>query len=190
MTEKILYYFFFTSVLIWFIPPIRQYRTDYFYFFLILAVTDVFSLLFNYIINIDQFLAFNLFSYFAVITLQKKEFIVRYLSMLILTALVIISITIALPSSNNFTFIIIHTVLLYIFLRRFIHNFYFMNMVNIFLLGLIFYEFTVITKFMNLITGFTNAYYYYVITSVFQIIFGLFFSVFREGDTRLIFKLK
>jgi hypothetical protein len=51
---------------------------------------------------------------------------------------------------------------------------------------LVFYELTVILKFFNIIIGFADAYGFYFVTSIAQIIFGLFFSIVREDESGVI----
>jgi hypothetical protein len=190
MIKDLLLYLYLFSIFIWFIPPIRQYRTEYFLFFLIVAFADVFSILFNRVFNIEQYIAFNLLSYFAMLSLLNINKFQRYLILYIIIFFVILYLTSLIPDTKQVIFLLIHVTLLYMFLRRLIDNIYFNSYLSVFLLMLIFYEFTIITKFLNLVAGFTDANYYYIITSIFQILFGLFFSIFREGDNRLVFQLK
>ena len=64
------------------------------------------------------------------------------------------------------------------------------RLLNLFVIILIFYEITLIAKFLNNLTGFTNDYYYYVITSIFEIAFGIFFIIFKADNKFLVFQLK
>jgi hypothetical protein len=71
-------------------------------------------------------------------------------------------------------------------LKRFIVNYAFEKRVNVFNLILIFYFLTIITKFFNLLTGFADAIAFFIITSIAQVIFGLYFSIVREDKPKIV----
>ncbi len=76
--------------------------------------------------------------------------------------------------------VIIQVVLLFIFLKTFIVEYAFNSKLNLFYLVLVFYVLTIISKFLIVILGLANASAFFHITTIAQIIFGLFFSIYRE----------
>ncbi|MDH7606067.1 MAG: hypothetical protein QHH13_14300, partial [Melioribacter sp.] len=60
--------------------------------------------------------------------------------------------------------------------------------INAFYIVLLFYELTLITKFLIILFNTEDATAYFIITTIFQITFGLFFSIFREDKTSIALK--
>jgi hypothetical protein len=84
-------------------------------------------------------------------------------------------------------FLVIENIILFLFFLKFLIVDYVNNKrIKLFFLMLVFYELTVILKFFNIIIGFADAYGFYFVTSIAQIIFGLFFSIVREDESGVI----
>ncbi|MDP2036084.1 MAG: hypothetical protein Q8L04_01780, partial [Ignavibacteria bacterium] len=77
-------------------------------------------------------------------------------------------------------------VLLFVFLKWLITTYVETKKLNIFYLMLVFYMLTVILKFFNLLFGFADASAFFIITTIAQIIFGLFFSFVREDGSGIV----
>ena len=76
-------------------------------------------------------------------------------------------------------------------LKDFITFLVFNNTINIFLIVLIFDEITVVTKSLNLVSTLSNEYLsYYIMTSSFEVLVGIFFLIFTDDNPRLFHKLK
>jgi hypothetical protein len=73
-----------------------------------------------------------------------------------------------------------------IFLKRFILLSVLDKKIDLFLLLIIFYELTILSKLITLISGSANAYLYFIVTTLFESIIGLLFLFFKEDDPRLI----
>ena len=84
----------------------------------------------------------------------------------------------------------LHFLFLFKFLQTFIIKLVEEKTVSIFLGCLIFYEITAATKYFGLITGFANAVPYYIITTIFEFLIGLFFCLFKEIAQKFLFNLK
>lgn len=179
---------FFISIIVWFFPAIRQYKTKYFWFFLILALSDpIVYILRTTLIYNPSFYFYVFISFLLIISLQDKDFIIRarlfWLSIFILTI-----IGFFLDISNNSQLLLLlftNSIILFILLRNYIVEFV-NKKNNLFLLFLVIYQLTNISKFLNLLLGFADATAFFIITSIFQIAFGLFFSIFREDNSKLV----
>lgn len=82
--------------------------------------------------------------------------------------------------------VVIQVVLLFIFLKNFIVEYAFNSRLNLFYLILVFYILTIISKFLIIFLNLANASAFFHITTIAQIVFGLFFSIYREdkqGDS-------
>ena len=171
------------GVVVWAIVPLRQYRQKYFLYFLFHSGTNFF---------------FPTFSFLALCSLLNYRTIKKYGIILILLFII----TCIIGLDNNILGIpgyhavaislsIIHSFILLIFLKQFMTTFYAkQNLVDIFSLLLIFYEIMNIAKFLNYLTGFTNDYFYFNITTSFEILIGIFFIIFKADNKRLVFQLK
>jgi len=86
-------------------------------------------------------------------------------------------------SSRDHLFIavIIQVVLLFTFLKTFIVEYSFNSKFNLFYLILVFYVLTIISKFLTVLIGFVDASAFFHITTIAQILFGLYFSLYREN---------
>ena len=83
----------------------------------------------------------------------------------------------------------IHLFILLKFLEHLIINFAHKTNINFFLVVLVLYELTILTKNIEVLTGLTLGYTYFYITGIFEIFIGLFFILFKEGNPKLILQL-
>ena len=175
---------------IWLIPPFRQRTTKYLNYFIVLALSEITSFVLFLFFNIDQYLIFIFYSYLLVISIIQLNYIKRFSILFLILGLCTIIISLFFPNIKHFIFVSLHLIILIIFLKSFILEMLNKKIFLLFGLLLIFYELTIISKYLNLFTGMTDAYTYFIITSIFQILFGLFFSLFKAGDNRLFIQLK
>lgn len=185
--SKILLYL---SIITWLIPPFRQYRTNYFLFFLILALLDPISFIFRFLFNTTIPFAFYIYTNFLLfLSLLDFNIIKKNTFIFITSSIVLLGILIFAHFTNNQSLIIllaIQFLILSIILKKFIVKYAFDKKINFFLLVLIFYFLTIISKFLNVLTGFADATAFFLITSIAQIIFGLYFSIVRENKPEVV----
>ena len=192
--DKLVY----VGVVIWAIVPLRQYKQKYFLYFLFTVYPDVITVFARFFFHSKTNFFFPTFSFLALCSLLDYKTIKKYGIILIL--LFFISCLIGLDD-NAFGIVgyrmiamslsIIHSFILFIFLKQFITTFYTkQNLVNIFLFILIITEIMYVIKFLNYLTGFINGYLYFNITTSFGILFGIFFIIFKADSPRLVFQLK
>ncbi len=179
----------FTSIIVWLLPPFKQYKGKYFLFFLILACIDPISLFFIYIIRYplpSQILV--LFNYCLLLSLIEKNFLRKNWIWILLIALVLLSPTIFHFNRNEIilVYILLQFGITLIILKNLITNFVSAGKLSLFHLVFIFYQFTAIAKYYNLLIGFADATAFFILTSIAQIIFGLFFSIYREDKSGLV----
>jgi hypothetical protein len=187
---KILY---FTGVVFWLVPPIRQFRTPLFYFFLVLVLGDTISLGYGSILGKSIPLAYYVvFSFLLIISLIDKVIVKRnkYLILAIGVILVIGLFIVRLETSYYFIlFALLHSIIFIMILKLFIMSYVNYSKINFFLLMLLFYQTTVLFKLLNMAIGFADATAFFVITGIAQIIFGLYFSIVRADRSESIIKL-
>ena len=171
-----------TGIIVWTLPPIRQYKGWFFDFFLILAVIDPLSTIYGLLTKTSFPLwIFVLFAFLLIISITSEELLKRYKYLFIILPLVFI---LAIPFQTKSTYLFIlmmeHVVLFLVFLSFLIVKYNNEKKLIFFYLMLVFYELMTILKLFNLLIGFSEAYAFFIITTVAQIAFGLFFSIVRE----------
>lgn len=179
------------SIVVWLFPPIKHFKQNLFYFFLVLALTDPIALLLGKYLRFPPYLFYNFSAIITLYTVSNfskptKRFIIFYVILLIVAYLASHS-----PSKYTFYYIIfIHFIILLKFLKRTLLFIVDNNFLNIFHMVLILYETTIILKMLSVVENFSSGVYYYAITNVFQIIIAIFFTIFKENDKRLFFDLR
>ena len=154
---KIIY---FSSILIWLIPPIRHYRGKFFKFFLLVAVTDPLAILYVVFFKDNPpLLYYVVLNFLIFVTLLNAKYINKFKLPLIIS-LIILCLPTILGWDQIFNYVII--VLLYFiiflqFLKFFILEYVQNDCVNLFYIVLMFLELTTILKILNVIIGFTDA---------------------------------
>jgi hypothetical protein len=179
--------------IIWIFPPIRQFRTPLFYFFLILAIGDTFSLGYSFLLSKSIPLGyFVAISFLLIISLTDKVVLMRhkYLILAIWVMLVIGLFNVRLETSYYFILVaLLHSIIFIMILKLFIMSYVNYSKINFFLLMLLFYQTTILFKVLNMAIGFADAAAFFIITSIAQIIFGLYFSIVRADRSEFITKL-
>ncbi|MEJ5351555.1 MAG: hypothetical protein WHS65_08190 [Melioribacteraceae bacterium] len=178
---------YFISIIIWLFPPIRQWKNKLFSFFLILALADPVSIILSFMIKKYVYVYFTLISYLLLISLINYKVFLQRKYFFRIFIIVLISLLIFIQS-KIVLIVLLHFIISLIFIKEFIVKYVFDREMNLYYIMLIFYEFTVFLKFLNILLGFSNAVAFYIITTIFQIAFGLFFSIFREDKTRIALK--
>jgi len=178
-----------SSLVVWLFPAIRHFKRRYFLFFLLLAFADPLNLLLIYLGN-NQPYFLPITCYLMVISVLEKPLVKRFKIpiAIIFLLITIISISISDINRNLYYIAILVNILLVllIFLKNFILIYVESKKTDLFLIVLIFYISTNLFKFLNVMIGFSDATAFFIITSIAQIAFGLFFSIFREDNPRLL----
>ncbi len=180
--------------LIWIFPAIRQYKKNLFFYFLILALSDPINLIVFFLFRLNPFDTIVVYSsYLLFLSILEKRNVKKYWVVFTIPLIAMIIIDITTPwieaDTIKFLFIMLHIVIFSLILRIYAFDQSEKGIVNWFYIVLLFYELTVISKFIAITIGIDNATGYFIVTTFVQIAFGLFFSIFREDDPRLISQL-
>ena len=186
-------YLFWSSIIVWLFPPIRQFKGSYFIFFLILAITDPLSYLYTFILFIgaNNLWIYLISFYLIIVSISDKDNIKKYKYFYIIFFIILILLLFLKLEYHYYLLLIVveHLVIFFMFLKLFITGYVNNNKFNIFLIILLAYELLFILKYFILLAGFADADAFFMVTSFAQIAIGLFFSIFREGDPKLMVKL-
>ena len=172
---EIPYIVFLVTVLVWLIPPFKQYKTRYFYFFLILALMDPISFVIMKSFHIVPQAISPVIAVLLIYSLIKNE----YKNALIIIAVMLLLIVIELILKNDLLSLlnsIIHLMILGIIIINFLKYILEKNAVSIFFIFLISYELSSILKNIVYATDIMEGIVLFYITTFFQIFFGIIFS--------------
>lgn len=178
------------SIFFWLLPPFRQFRGAFFYFFLILSLYDPISLLFvkstglnpdfiHVFLGILLFYSIN----FKITDISKNIFWhIAFLSTLLLILII--------SRSPQIILLIIHFCILLKLIRLLLIKIYTDNAFNIFLLAIVFYEISAVLNLLVYLTANEMWLIIYYTTSAFQIFLAIFFTIFTDKSKTLILKIK
>lgn len=149
----IFYIIAYTSMILWIIPPFKQYKTEYFFYFLILALADpvwmislkVFHLLLN-----GRSLVLGLLLLSSLITTVKLKRIMY------LASLIIFILSISFSFDKNlymYSAFVLHIIILGKIILNLLNRIFYSQSLNLFLFLLIFYESISIFKHLAVITN-------------------------------------
>lgn len=182
----------FLSSLIWLFPPIRHYKKFFFFYFLILALSDIFIIVFLLLKLTIPYNLYLIISFLSLVSIQKIDFIKSKKVLIFILGIIIILISILYPKNvvTDFIFVLIHFLIIVNFLYFFVIYIADHQAINIFYLVLVFYELTVLTKFLELFSNDFDVTTYFILTTGFEVACGLFFCIFREDSRKITFQLR
>lgn len=181
------------SVFFWTLPALRHYKTFFFWYFLILAISDVFGLLFHYYLKLEFSYLYIIVSLCLYVSLQQMEYLKRKKILFLGFGIVIVALSF-IKIGLGFTIFLLsflHLMIIFRILYLFVMVVAQKQAINFFYLVLAFYEFTIILKFLNFLFELkVEAETYFYITTGFELLVGIFFTTFREDSQKLAYKLK
>ncbi|MDP4173782.1 MAG: hypothetical protein Q8933_07430 [Bacteroidota bacterium] len=178
------------SALLWLAVPIRQWKEKYFLYFFILSLTDPLVMLLRiYFSSVYPFQIYMISTMLLVVSLlniNSKKLFLWGGAILTGTALAVFVnvFKLAIPLT------IVHTLILLILVRkvtiRIIEN----SGIKIFHCLFLMYQMTLTLKFFMVITNTRTGVLYFYVTSFFEILIALYFSLSKEGSSRIILRFE
>ncbi len=168
---------------IWALTPFKQAKTNYFYFFLVNAITSCLSLLdFIFLIHPAKiYVGKDLFLIIALFEFKKiphyKYFILGVFALSILLPLIIsVQILIYLLIVENIVifFLILKKTILYSALTEKLNLFHFI---------LLLLELSTITRYIVVVVDIKTGVIFYYLTAAFGILIGIYFLIFNENNS-------
>jgi len=173
------------SMIFWLLPLKKQFRGNFFVFFLILAVLDPINFVNYYLFKISpeylKVIASILLFLFVNTTFSKEIFYKKYniISLFIFICIWIISPLI------NYTVLVIHLFIFGKIVFLFINNLFNRKVINIFYMVLIVYEILIFSNLALVIYGTTLSLEYYYLTIIVMASFAIFFSFYSASDKKV-----
>lgn len=170
------YIIYYISVIVWLFPPLRQYRTKYFSFFLILALSDPFSSFFYHLLKIYPIRIYLIITFLLIVSVTYKNKSVRQIVLfaVILAGLVITDFYLKAAYIYDLN-IFLSGILVFLFVKETILSFNKNLTINLFYLVLTLYEISVVLKFLFNIYLTNKGIVYFYTTTAFEILIGIFF---------------
>ncbi len=185
---NLLYQIYSFTQLIWLFPPIKQHKSRYLIYFILIPPIEATAVIHHYF-HVNFLLLQNLLSIISLLSILEKNFVKRVWPVLLLILLFFSGFFLS-SINDELIFILIHSLILGIFIKQLTLRLFNSKVINLFILILVFYEITVVTKSFNLITEFTGAHFYYLITSIFEFFIGMYFCIFKEDSPNTTITLK
>lgn len=172
------------SPIIWLLPVYRQFKQEYFLFFLILGLSDIFTIfLFNAgVPALHGYALYGLYSFLQLLAVSKPK---QKIYVLMLVLLGFAGFLIGLTTSIYITrwILAFNNILILLFLIK--NSLKYLSshgVVPLFNILFIFYELTRILKFVAINLDFNTGQYYIVLTNAFEISLGLYFGIFTVNS--------
>ena len=178
------------SILIWLLVPIRQFSSKYFYFFLIIGVTDLIVRLNRYFdlsMNNSLYVLMAFLLIVSLLSANKRNKILPYY----VVTIFIIFLALYFNSYFMLEFYVLIILNLFILVQVFLHFFNHTlekNEIKLFYLVFLLYQIITVAKLFNIITTTFGGFFYFIISTVFQIVIGLFFCFVNVNKPEFSFK--
>jgi hypothetical protein len=182
---KLIVYF---NILMWLLPPLKQFKGGYFFYFVILALTDPLANIQFALTKLSPFYFYGpasavllLSSLYYIHKLNKSSLKYYLLLFLVCTMLVLLYRNL---KTELILLILIHSNISLFFIYRFYEKYFYRNIMYVYLLVLIFYEFTIVLKlFVFLFDVKTGAIFMYSmdILEFFICFYFIFFNFKNSG---------
>jgi hypothetical protein len=164
------------SIILWIFPIIKQYKTEYFLFFLILAVADPLTALFYLFIHFNPQTFTWIIILFLITSLTTKK---RIRQTLLVVSLIAIAITLLFKMDITvmmFISCVLHIVILGIIIVNLLNRFLITQSLNLFLCLLIVYESINIMKCLVFLSSNNTVIFSWYVGVASQFIFALLFT--------------
>jgi len=168
-------YIAYISIIIWLLPPIKQYKTEYFFFFLVLALSDVITLVFSLLFHLNTQIMYAFSTAFLIVSLVRLDKI-KIALLFIATGLLTILCWIYNSKLLFVLYAMFSFIILLIITFQFLQNLILKNSISIFFVFLIAYEFSLLLKNIVIVTNIIQGLTLFFVTTTFEIVFGIIFT--------------
>lgn len=180
---------YYLSIIAWILPIFRQFRCNLFYFFLALGLSDPISLFllksFHLKPGLISAIMFPIL-FFALNIDRQKPLKINSLEISVFILTFILAITI---KNIEIVLLVIELLILIRILYRILIQLHHNQIVNLFYLVLAFYMTSIVASSIIYLNGDHQSVILFVITLSFQIFIAIFFSIFREDNPKLTYRI-
>jgi len=170
------------NIFVWLLPPIKQFGGRYFYYFLILALSDPLNIAIRYLFHFTFYLHLIL-DLFLILSLFDFRMLKNIPFVLLLILFSVGSNIFLTPDSAAVLMIICDLIILTIFLKRTVLYLHDYGSINLFFFVLILYETSAISKYLILLFELPVKIIYFNLTTAFEILIALYFTFFTTDNS-------
>ncbi len=173
----------------WIFPIFRQYKSNLFYFFLFLGISDPLTILLFQIFRHPPGIISVIFAPILFYTInidRQKKFSINSIEIFVFLLTFILFFTVP---NNDVIMLVIHTMILIRVLSKILIELHHKQIVNIFHIVLAFYMTTSVASLLVFLNGDYQAMVLFYINLAFQILIAIFFSLFSEDNPKLIYNV-
>ncbi len=174
------------SIVIWIFIPFRQFRGNYFVFFLILATLDPLTVFIRALISIHPLRIYSICSIFLIFSLFDRKSFKKRIPLIF--TIILINTLIALFSSFQFLQIdlfLLNIIIEFFILERTVLFIQEKKYINLFHLVLNLYMLTLIIKYFVIMIDVKTGINYFYVTSSFEILIGVYFLLANEKNSTI-----
>ena len=179
----------YSSLIVWAIIPFRQLGKKYFYYFYFNSIQDYLTLYLRYLFHSNTNFFFIPCNILMLILIQDSKSIWKNKT-IYLAGLFIFSILYFLLSLDESLILnaLIHFLILITLSKDFVKIYFRDRMISVFIAVIILEEAITILRYLGIISGASNGYFYFYASVAFEILIGFFFWI-KEDNPRLLIKL-
>lgn len=181
----------YVGIFVWFAPPFRQYKSPFFYFFYILAISDPLALLVKYVLNGPTNMQWLITSCLLILSLvpfisNKRFFWISGFAICLLSTVFRFS----FPDLQHFMVITLWTFILIVLLKYSLKSIADKRVYNIFHIIVLIYVLSNIVKIIVLATDLIHGVSFFFATIIFHVFIAAFFTFFREDSKAIQIPIK
>lgn len=177
------------SSLAWIFPIFRQFRSNLFYFFLFLGLSDPITILLLKIFHLHPGIIFTIIApilFYSINVDRQKKNSINSIEIFVFLLTLILILTV---SNYDVIMLVIHILILIRVLYKILIELHHKQIVNIFHVMLAFYITTSVASLLIYLNGDHKAIILFYINLAFQILIAIFFSIFKEDNPKLIYNV-
>ena len=174
------------SVIVWLFPPFRQYKGNYFFYFLVLSLSDPTSLFLVSQFKVPNNIIHSVSGYGLILSLIVISKTFKTNVKLTVSVSIIFIFCLMYIENSLYIMLIEHVIILVIFIKRAIIPVFLDRIINLFYCALLLYEMSIVLNLALLVGGGSILYLIHYVTLFFQILIAIFFTIYTEKSQSLI----
>lgn len=177
-------YLILALIVLWIFPAVKHFNRRFGSYFLVLALMDPLSLIYFLVFDANIELIKIPSTLILLSVFIPKEYFRKYGVIYFVFVLLVSIFGFQMDYRSEITFIA-HSIIFIYLLHDVFKEYLSKDVLNVLVLMIAFYELSAIFKHFSQILEINKDYYYFHITSMFQIFFGVFFSLVGEWKIRI-----
>ncbi len=179
----------YASTIAWIFPIFRQYKCNSFYFFLFLGLSDPLTILCLKVCHLSPGIIAVIIApilFYSLNIDRKRKLTITLVEIFVFVLTIVLILTI---SNYDLIVLIIHVLILIRVIYKILIELHHKQLVSIFHIVMAFYMTTSVASLIIYLNGDHEAIILFYINLAFQILIAIFFSIFKEDNSKLTFNV-